>query len=141
MVRGVAEPQERPRTVGPALFGDDSVPASFQGPQAGGSGLLTGQLAHILLPDSTLLPDSRPSLWPSGSSCEKKIPVPGPFGSRRFSPISASSFPNLCTCLKVKGRHSFPHMELATEMPRTPCCTPCGSFSPAASFPLSSLFL
>lgn len=75
MVRGVAEPQERPRTVGPALLGDGSVPASFQGPQAGGSGLLTGQLAHIPLPDSTLLPDSRPSLWPSGSSCEKKIPM------------------------------------------------------------------
>lgn len=44
---------------------------------------------------------------------------PVPLGSRRFSPISASSFPNICTCLKVKGRHSFPHMELGTEMPRT----------------------
>lgn len=118
MVRGIAEPQERPRTVGAALLGDDSIPASFQGPQRGGSGLLTGQLAHRPLPDSTLLPDSRPSFWPSDSFCEK-IPVPVPLGSRRFSPISASSFPNICTCLKMKGRHSFPHMELGTEMPRT----------------------
>ena len=141
MVRGIAEPQERPRTVGPALPGDDSITASFQGPQAGGSGLLTGQLAHGPLPDSTLLPDSRPSLWPSDPSCEKKIPVPVPLGSRRFSPISASRFPNLCTCLKVKGRHSFPHMELGAEMPRTPCCTLWDSFSPAASLPLSSLLL
>ena len=66
--------------------------------------MLTGQLAHGPLPDSTLLPDSRPSLWPSDPSCEKKIPVPVPLGSRRFSPISASRFPNPWT-VRVPASH------------------------------------